>query len=155
MYKLLFLNNLIMWTEGWLIYQQGSSRHYKHIFRYRTKIYNFIIIYFIKDLIYCKYFQKLTLLQVRRHEKQNWCRQESVNDLFLHVPRHIAQFGGGEPVRLSGRGLLSSLLMLLGLAPELSSWAADKASMASHLWIYIGIDLLKHYFWNMFWSKWL
>lgn len=74
---------------------------------------------------------RLTLLQVRRHAKQNWWRQESVNDLFLHVPRHIAQLGGGELEPLSRCGLLSSLLTLLGFAPELSSCAVvDSASIS-------------------------
>lgn len=77
-----------------------------------------------------------TLLHVRRHEKQNWCKQESVNDLFLHVPRHIAQFGGGEVEPLPRCGLLSSLLTLLGLAPELSPWAGvDNVSMSQNFMI--------------------
>lgn len=71
----------------------------------------------------------LTLLQVKRHLKQNWCRHESVKDLLRHVPRHMAQLGGGDPRPPSCRGLLSSLLTLLGLAPELSSCVTIDISM--------------------------
>lgn len=38
----------------------------------------------------------LILLHSSKHLKQNWCRQESVKHLFLHLPRQMAQFGGGD-----------------------------------------------------------
>nr|CAH7742227.1 unnamed protein product [Callosobruchus chinensis] len=47
-----------------------------------------------------KYFNNyklvLTLDHSRRHLKQNWCIQESEKHLFEKLPKHIAQFGGGD-----------------------------------------------------------
>lgn len=55
-----------------------------------------------------------------------------MKDLFLHLPRHMAQLGGGEPRSPSGGGLPSSLFTLLGFAPELSSCASDRVSICIH-----------------------